>query len=206
MLKIWGRRNSVNVQKVLWCAQELKLQYEHIDAGMEFGLTKESWFLSMNPNGLVPTIKDDEVVLWESNAILKYLAVKYGENKLTGKNLNENANIDMWLDWQLGTVMPGLNPVFLGLVRTPPEKRDNAAIKAGETRLIKAFQSLDQHLSEKNYVTLNKFTVADIAIGCAVNRWYLIDTDHPTLPRLHSWFENLKSRPAFASNVLSVLS
>lgn len=206
MLKVWGRRNSVNVQKVLWCVDELGIEHQRVDAGMEFGVTREQWYLEMNPNGLVPTIDDDGVVLWESNAILRYLAARYGAGRLWPSDLPSCAKVDMWMDWQLGTVMPGLNPVFLGLVRTPPEKRDLGAIAAGELRMRKAFEVLDRSLANSEYVAGSSFTVADIAVGCAVNRWYLIEIQHPPFPNLMKWFERVKSRPAFHSNVPLELS
>jgi glutathione S-transferase len=206
MLKVWGRRNSVNVQKVLWCVDELGLEFTHQDAGMGFGITQEPWYLEMNPNGLVPTVEDDGVVLWESNAILRYLAAKHASKVLWPSSAADRGRIDMWMDWQLGMLMPGLNPVFLGLVRTPPQQRDLAAIAAGEARLRKAYDALERTLEKSSYVVGDSLTVADIAIGCATNRWLLLDIERPTLPNVRAWFERISSRPAFRRNVPAELS
>jgi glutathione S-transferase len=206
MLKVWGRRNSVNVQKVLWCVDELGIEFTHQDAGAGFGVTQEPWYLEMNPNGLVPTIDDEGTVLWESNAILRYLAAKHTSKGLWPTSVADRGRVDMWMDWQLGMLMPGLNPVFLGLVRTPPEKRDLAAIAAGEARLRKAFLALDMSLGKSSYVVGEALTVADIALGCATNRWLLLDIERPTLPNLRSWFERIQTRPAFRRHVPPVLS
>jgi glutathione S-transferase len=206
MLKVLGRRNSVNVQKVLWCVDELGIEYTQQDAGAGFGVTQEPWFLEMNPNGLVPTIDDEGTVLWESNAILRYLASKYSSKGLWPISLADRSRVDMWMDWQLGMLMPGLNPVFLGLIRTPPEKRDLAAIAAGEARLRKAFTALDMSLGKSSYVVGESLTVADIALGCATNRWLLLDIQRPSLPNLISWFDRIRARPAFKLHVLSELS
>lgn len=121
MLKIWGRANSINVQKVLWCCDELSLEYERIDAGGPFGRTQNPDYLAMNPNGLIPTISDDGFTLWESNAIVRYLAAKHGVGGLCPEDLRERADADRWMDWQLGTLWVALRPVFIGLVRTPPK-------------------------------------------------------------------------------------
>lgn len=206
MLKIWGRRNSINVQKVLWCVDELGVAYEQIDAGMQFGVNSEAWFLAVNPNGLVPTIEHDGRMLWESNAILRYLGSQFGRGTLCPDDPYDYAQADMWMDWQLGMVMPGLNPVFLGLVRTTPEKRNAAAIEAGEARLTKAFAALNAHLSGRDYIVGTGLTITDIAIGCAVNRWYLLDIKRPDYPHLHAWFAGISQRPMFRKNVPADLS
>lgn len=206
MVKVWGRRNSVNVQKVLWCIDELGVEYTHQDAGAGFGVTQEPWYLAMNPNGLVPTIDDGGTVLWESNAILRYLAAKHPSKGRWPTSVADRGRADMWMDWQLGMLMPGLNPVFLGLVRTPPEKRDLDAIAVGEERLRKAFVALDASLGKSSYIVGESLTVADIALGCATNRWLLLDIERPTLPHLGSWFQRISSRTAFQRHVPQALS
>lgn len=206
MLKIWGRRNSVNVQKVLWCVGELGIAYDQVDAGMNFGVNNEAWYLEKNPNGLVPMIEHDGKVLWESNAIVRYLAAQFGHGTLSPSDRHKCAQADMWMDWQLGMVMPGLNPVFLGLVRTAPEKRDIAAIKAGEARLKKAFAALDSHLGAQAFLVGDAFTIADIAVGCAASRWYLLDIERPDLPNMKSWFARISARPMFQKHVPQDLS
>ena len=129
-LTIWGRANSVNVQKVLWCLHELDLAYDRIDAGMQFGKNNEAAYLAMNPNGRVPTLVDGDFVLWESNSVMRYLCMAYGQNSpIYPQAPRERAAVDRWLDWTLSTLQPVDRPVFWALVRTPAEKRDMAAIQ-----------------------------------------------------------------------------
>jgi glutathione S-transferase len=206
MLKLWGRVNSINVQKVTWTVAELGVPCERIDAGMAFGIVNEPWYRAMNPNGLVPTIDDDGVVLWESNAIVRYLAGKHATGKLMPADPAEGAKADMWMDWQTNSVMPGLGPVFLGLIRTPPEKRDAAAIKAGEARTEAALRILDSHLTGRDHILGKQLTVADIPLGCAVHRWYALPIERPELPNLRAWYERLVARPAFKQHVMIPLT
>ena len=130
MLKVWGRTSSVNVQKVLWCCEELGLPYERVDAGGPFGGTDAPEYLSMNPNGLVPTVSDDGFALWESNSIVRYLVHRYGMGTLGAEDPMERALAEKWMDFQLGTLFPAFRAGFLGLTRTPPEERDPDAIAA----------------------------------------------------------------------------
>ncbi len=130
MIKIWGRNTSVNVQKVMWAVGELGLPHERIDVGGSFGKNNEPAYLAMNPNGLVPTLEEDGFVLWESNAIVRYLAAKYGAGTLEPSDMRARARASSWMDWQLTVAAPAVTPVFWGLVRTPPEKRDHAPIEA----------------------------------------------------------------------------
>jgi glutathione S-transferase len=129
-ITIWGRANSVNVQKVLWCLRELDLIYERIDAGMAFGKNGEPEYLAMNPNGRVPTLVDGDFVLWESNSIMRYLVRAYRpQSTLYPQAPKVRAGVDRWLDWTLSTLQPVDRPVFWALVRTPIEKRDMTAIQ-----------------------------------------------------------------------------
>ena len=133
MITLWGRNNSTNVKKVRWVLEELDLPYEQILAGLEFGLNHDPEYLAMNPNGLVPLLKDDAtgVVLWESNTIIRYLAAQYGVDRLRLAAPAQRAQGEKWMDWSNGTLSPAHRPVLMGLVRTPPEQRDPAAIAAG---------------------------------------------------------------------------
>ena len=124
MLKIWGRANSINVQKVLWCCGELGLQYDRIDAGNEFGVNKTPQYRALNPNALVPTIEDGDFQLWESNVIVRYLAQKSGHGRLCPANIKTRFDAERWMDWQATVFWPALRPLFIELIRTPPAKRD----------------------------------------------------------------------------------
>src|SRR6202030_2493801 len=131
MIKIWGRNTSVNVQKVMWAVGELELPHERIDIGGAFGKNREPAYLAMNPNGLVPTLEEDGFLLWESNSIIRYLAAKFGAGTLEPADLRTRALASKWMDWQLSVLGPAITPVFWGMIRTPPEKRDHKAIDEG---------------------------------------------------------------------------
>ncbi|SMX58667.1 fragment of putative glutathione S-transferase (part 1) [Bradyrhizobium sp. ORS 285] len=147
-LTIWGRINSVNVQKVLWCLAELDLGYERIDAGMQFGRNNEADYLAMNPNGRIPTLVDGDFVLWESNAIMRYLCLAYGRDTLLyPAQPRHRAAIERWLDWTLSTVQPTERPLFWGLVRTPPEERDMIALQKAADDAATMWRVLDAHLA-----------------------------------------------------------
>lgn len=198
-IRIWGRVNSVNVQKVLWCAQELDLPYERIDAGMQFGRNREPDYLAMNPNGAVPTLADGDFVLWESNAILRYLALQYGESTtLYPAAPRDRAGMERWLDWSLATLQPAERPLFWGVIRTPPEQRDPAAIaKAAET-VGALWRIVDRHLDGRPFLEASQFTLADIVIGAYARRWFGVEiTDRPTFPNLDRWYAGLAKREGF---------
>lgn len=206
MLKIWGRANSINVQKVMWTVAELNLEAERLDAGMHHGVVTEPWFATVNPNRLVPAIDDDGFVLWESNAIVRYLAAKHATGSLMPAEPTERATADMWMDWQQTSIMPGLGPVFLGLVRTPAEERDLAAIDAGARLVETGMRILDGHLADRNFMLDDHLTVADIALGCAVYRWYALEIVRADLPNLRAWCDRLIDRPGFAEHVMLPLT
>jgi glutathione S-transferase len=206
MLKVWGRRNSINVQKVMWTLAELGLAVERIDAGMAHGLVSEPWYAELNPNRLVPTIQDGEVVLWESNVIVRYLAAKHAIGTLMPTDPVARAKAEMWMDWQQSAIMPGLSPLFLGLVRTAPEKRDMGAIRAGAAAVEAALRLLDGHLDGRTFMTADHMTMADIPLGCVAHRWYALPLERPDLPHLRAWYGRLTDRPGFADHVMLPLT
>ena len=206
MLKIWGRRNSINVQKVMWTVGELSVPFERVDAGMAHGVVNEPWYATYNPNRLVPTIDDGGVVLWESNVIVRYLAAKHSAGTLMPTDPVARAKADMWMDWQQNTVMQGLSPLFLGLIRTPADKRDAGAMRTAAQSVEAAMRTLDGHLAGKAFVAGDHLTVADIPAGCATYRWYALPVEHADLPNLRAWYERLTRRPAFAEHVMLPLT
>ena len=152
MLKIWGRNTSSNVQKVIWGLAEMKLPFERIDVGGAFGKTKDPFYLAMNPNSLVPTLEEEDgFTLWESNSILRYLAAKHSNRTLEPADLKTRALAHKWMDWQLSVMAPAITPVFWGLIRTPPEKRDANAIAAGKEKTIAAAKIMDAQLGTTQY-------------------------------------------------------
>ena len=200
MLKIWGRVNSVNVKKALWAAEELGLQYERIDAGMQFGVVKTPEYMAMNPNSVVPTIEDDGFVLWESHSIVRYLCAKHSMGKLCPSGLQARADAERWMDWAF-TFQGAMRAVFWGLIRTPPEKRDPKAIEEGRLASIRLAEILNSHLEENTYVAGSAFTMGDIPVGCEVQRYMRVPVERPKLPALEAWFERLRQRPAFTKYV-----
>ena len=206
MLRIWGRSNSINVQKVLWCCGELGVSYHRVDIGGPFGGTGEPEYLRLNPNGLVPTISDGDFVLWESNAIVRYLAAKYGMGTLCPEALAERADADRWMDWQMGTLWANFRPAFVGLIRTPPEKRDRAHIATAISKTADNLAMLDAHLAARDYVTGPAFTMADIPLGVTAYRWFNLEIERSPMPNLESWYERLCARSPYKATVMLPLS
>ena len=202
MLKIWGRTNSINVQKVLWCADELGLNYERVDIGGAFGGNREAAYLAMNPNGLVPTIEDDGLVLWESNTIVRYLAAKHGAGTLCPTTPAARADVERWMDWQLTTVSRDMGVVFWGLIRTPPEKRDLGAIETSRKALNTIWATLDQHLATRAFVGGDTLTMGDIPVGCMAYRWLNLPLERNELPHLKAWYDRLTTRPGYRKHVM----
>ncbi len=206
MLKIWGRRNSINVQKVLWCCGELNIPHERIDAGMAFGLNDTPEYLSKNPNGRVPMLEDGDWVLWESHAIVRYLSGVHGLGTLWPGNPRAFAEIDKWMDWFHTTLEPDLRVAFWQLIRTPADKRDMAAVDAARLRVIKALTILDGQLVGKNFIGGAAFTMGDIPLGVAAYRWFGLDLERPQMRNVESWYRRLTERPAFQQHVMIPLT
>jgi len=202
MLEIWGRNNSFNVQKVLWCCEELEVPYQRHDAGGLFGGTSEEEYLRRNPTGLVPTIVDGDLTLWESNTIVRYLAASYGAGGLWPEDPADRALADKWMDYQLGTLFPAFKDALLGLVRTAPENRNPEKIEASVRATAGKIVVLDAHLEDNDYVAGSSFTMGDVALGSLVYRWLELDIDRPDLSALRAWYERLASRPAYHKTVM----
>jgi glutathione S-transferase len=203
VLKILGRKNSSNVQKVLWCCGELGVKFTREDYGGPFGKTKEAAYLALNPNALVPTIDDDGFILWESNSILRYLANKQGGSPLYPADPKRRADVERWMDWQLSTMGPAITPMFLQLYRTAPEKRDHAAVEASRLKTAEACGILDRQLAGKAFITGDAFTYADLALGIfAGYRWFNFPIERPELKNLRAWYDRLTERPAFKEHVM----
>lgn len=207
-LQIWGRANSVNVQKVLWCCHELDLDFQRIDAGMQFGRNGEADYLAMNPNGRVPTLQHGDFTLWESNAIIRYLALAFDEaNVLYPAGPQIRAGIERWLDWVLSTLQPAERPLFWGLVRTPPADRDMAALQAAADANGKLWAMIDRQLDGRDYLEGSAFSLADLVIGCYARRWFgVAGVDKPELTHLRGWYDRIAQRPGFATYVAPPLT
>jgi glutathione S-transferase len=214
-LRIWGRANSVNVQKVLWCCGELGIPFQRLDAGMQYGQVDTAEYRAMNPNGRIPTLVDCDVVLWESHAILRYLALREIERQpgqehhlLYPAGAAARARVERWLDWVLSTLQPAERNLFWGMIRTKPEDRDMAVITAAAAASAAAWQVLDAHLAHGHpFVEGEAMPLADIALGAYARRWFGIDiAGKPPLPRLDAWYARLSERAAFQQYVAPALT
>ena len=207
-LTIWGRANSVNVQKVLWCLRELDLGYDRIDAGMAFGRNTEADYLAMNPNGRIPTLVEGDFVLWESNSVMRYLCLAHGKGSpIYPQAPKARAAVDRWLDWTLSTLQPVDRPVFWALVRTPPAQRDMVAIQKDADAEAVQWRIVDAQLATRRFIEGEDLTIADIALGAYARRWFGVEgIDKPKLAHLERWFAQFAGRPGFAQFVAPPMS
>ena len=206
MIKIWGRKTSSNVQKAMWAVGELKVEHTRIDIGGAFGKNKEAPYLAMNPNGLVPTLEEEDgFTLWESNSVVRYLAAKNDKDGvLEPKDLKIRARAQMFMDWQLSVVGPAIHAAFWGLIRTPEEKRDMAAIKASQEKTTAAMKILDMQLGKTQFVAGDAFSYGDIPVGIMCYRYRQLVPDRPPTPNLDRWYDAISKRKAFQDHVGSI--
>ena len=205
MIKIWGRNTSSNVQKVMWAIGEIGLPHERIDIGGPFGKNNEPAYLAMNPNGLVPTLEEEDgFLLWESNSIVRYLGAKHRATVLKPADLKTRARASAWMDWQLSVLAPAITPAFIGMIRTPPEKRDHAAIEASKKKTTAAVTILDGQLAKTAYVAGDGFSYGDIPVAVMANRYRQLVPERPALPHFERWFAAISTRPAFKREVAAV--
>ncbi|MFI4997436.1 MAG: glutathione S-transferase family protein [Hyphomicrobiales bacterium] len=195
-LKIWGRLSSVNVQKAMFCVEELGLPHERIDAGLSFGIVDTPQYRARNPNGLVPTIEDGGFVLWESNAIVRYLAAKHAAGTLWPNDPRERADADRWMDWQTTTLQPAMGPAFLHLVRLAPEKRDASAVEPSRVRTEACVAIMEAALEGKRFIAGEQLTIGDIALGPAIHRWLNLPLARVACPNVERWYREVMARPS----------
>lgn len=202
MLRIWGRTNSINVQKVMWTVGELGLAHERLDAGGAFGGLDSEAYGRLNPNRRIPVLEDGGTVVWESNAIVRYLAAKHGAGTLWAEDPARRSMADRWMEWQVTTLLPPLHPIFWGLIRTPEQERDMAAIEAAAKAIQPLWRLLDEHLARSCFVAGDDFSMGDIPLGCAFWRYLNLDVERPSLPNVQLWFAELKKREAYRRHVM----
>lgn len=203
MLVIWGRLNSHNVKKVVWLAEEIGLAYERRDIGGAFGFTDA--YLAMNPNRLIPTIEDDGLVLWESNAILRYLAARYSDGDLWPADPAARAVGDKWMDWVF-SFADAQRGAFHGLVRRAPDQRDPEAIARSARAAGEMMGRVEAALATSHWLSGERFGLGDIPMGVYAHTFFTLDIERPQLPRVEAWYQRLTTRPGYAANVMIPLT
>ena len=202
MIKVWGRLTASNVQKVMWCIDELGVAHEHIH--IPFGRAKEDpAYLAINPNGRVPTIEEDGFILWESNSCVRYIAARFGAGTLWPTDPRVRADAERWMEWQLTTLSEPTDTIFIGLVVKQREQRDMAAIAAATKRLNALWAVVDKVLATRKFVAGDDLTIGDIPMGIAAHRWFTIPVERDRHPNVEGWYSRLIDRPAFKKNVVN---
>jgi glutathione S-transferase len=198
MLQVLGRSTSINVRKVLWLCAELDLPFTHAEWGLGDLSVRSEEFRALNPNGLVPVIRDEGFVLWESNAICRYLAARHHRDDLLPVELQPRARVEQWLDWQTTELNTSWRYAFLALVRKTPAYTDRGAVEASIASWNRHMQILEAQLQRTGaFVTGGHFTLADIAVGLSTHRWYMTPIERPRLDAVEAFYERLSTRPAF---------
>jgi len=204
MLKVWGRKTSSNVQKVMWALAEIGEDAERIDIGGPFGKNNEPPYLAMNPNGRVPTLEEDGFTLWESNAIVRYLARLHGRGLLEPEDAKQCALANQWMDWCSTILAPAHQDAFVGLIRTPPEKRNDALIEASRKAMIAAMRILDAQLAKTAFLAGPGFSMGDMPAAIFTHRYWSLVPERPDLPHLVRWHSAVAARPGFQDHVQAV--
>jgi glutathione S-transferase len=197
MIEVWGRRSSINVQKVMWTIGELGLKFDRHTVGGSFAGNREKAFLAMNPNGLVPVIRDGDTVMFESNAIVRFLSSRYGEGSLRPTSPKALAAAEQWMEWQQTTVAPLVGTIFMNKVRKPAAECDHHAVETAVARLHDVLPIADKVLGERAWFAGDSFSFGDIVLGCFMWRYNALDVAKPAVPNVMRWFEALKGRPAY---------
>ena len=203
MLNVWGRRSSFNVQKVMWLVGELGVAHQHVELGGRFGGLGAPAFRSMNPHGKVPVIDDEGTVVWQSHAILRYLAARYGGYAFWSDDPRERARFEPWMDWSQTRLQPDfLTGVFWGFYRTPAERHDRPAIGRAVEACARHFRLVDRLLEGRTYRLGDELGLADVPIGACWYRYFNLDIARPSVPNVEAWYRRLCERPAYRRHVM----
>ncbi len=204
MLRIWGRATSSNVQAVMWCVGELDLAHERYDIGHRFGGTDTAEFGALNPNRTVPVLRDgDGPAIWETGAILRYLASVHGAGPFWPDDPAARAQIDKWAEWaKINIAIPFTVPVFWAVVRTPQHQRDGAAIARAVDALERKLAIAEDRLGQRAFLAGDDLTLADIQFGHLLYRYFDIDIARADMPALRAYYDRLVQRPAYRRHVM----
>lgn len=200
-ITLWGRISSCNVQKAQWALDEVGVPYQRMDVGGKFGGLDDPAYLALNPHGVIPTLVDGDVVVWESDAIVRYVAARYGSGTLWPEAPGVRATADKWIAWTTGSLYPDWIRLFWALVRTPPSKRDGEAVERLRQSTARRFVTLDHHLKFNRYVAGDAFGIADIPAGMMLYRWYEMNIERPATPHVENWYARLRERSAFRKSI-----
>jgi glutathione S-transferase len=206
MLTIWGRTNSINVMKVLWACAEMDIAYTRLDAGLHYGVVGTDAYGVMNPNRRVPTILDGDFSLWESNVIVRYLAMRERRTDLLPGTPRGRADAERWMDWATSTLAAPMTTLFWQLIRTPEAKRDSAAIDAAAKECARCFGIVEAHLRGRDFLSGQTLTVADIAVAPFVHRWFALPVAHEGVAALEAYYRRMLARSAYRQHVALPLS
>lgn len=196
MLKIWGRISSINVRKVVLCAQMLNIPFQRIDAGLSFGVVNTPDYLTLNPNAMVPTIQDGTYTLWESNVIVRYLCAR--ENRLYPSDLRTRFTAEQWMDWQQTSLNRASGPAFVQWIRIPESQRNHDLIAQSVGATEPLLDLLNQRLQQQAFVAGEHMSMADLPIACEVHRWWGLPQNRPDWPHLERWYAHMRQQPGAA--------
>jgi glutathione S-transferase len=202
MLKVWGRRSAFNVQKAMWLIGELGLPHQHIDVGGAFGGLDDSTFLAVNPHGRIPVIDHDGLVVWESHAIIRFLAARYGAGTLWPESAADRSFADRWMDWSATTLQRDFMDLFWGYYRTPDDQRDWPRLRELIARCAQHYALLDRHLARQPYLAGDRFTMADVPAGTTLYRYFGLDIHRSPTSNVEAWYRRLTARPAYREHVM----
>lgn len=202
MLTIWGRATSMNVQAVMWTVAELDLPHRRIDWGGRYGGNDDVDYRRMNPNGLVPTLKDGDVVVWESPAIVRYLGARYGRGDFWPEEPAIRAPMDMWAEWARSTLYPQLSRIFIQLVRTREPQRDMREVGAAAEALINTLPMLEARIGDGPWLCGERLCFADVMLGHLLYRYMTLDFAKAPTPAIDAWYARLCERPAYREHVM----
>ena len=205
MLSLYGRKTSINVQKVAWALGELGLQFDWIDREGQIGTVGVENYENLNPTRRVPTLVDNGIILNQSNSIVRYLASVY-QGDLWLKDPEERAQADRWMEWQSTDLWVDMTPTFWGLIRTPEEERNMPIIDQHIKNLATHFDLLDKHLTNREFILGNRFSMADIPIGTGIYRYMSLPIEHPRFPNIENWYGRLQDRGAYRKYVMVPIS
>ena len=202
MLELWGRGNAYNVQKALWLLAELGLEFEHHDVGSEAGDLQSAEFLGLNPMARIPVLRDNAAVVWESNTVLRYLANRFAATSLYPLDALQRSWVERWMDWELASLQPAFIGLFWGYYRTPPRLRDAAAIEIARQQCRERFEALQRRLSVAPYLAGETFSLADIACGVCLYRYFEMGLEPDQPPEVMAWYRRLSQREPFRHTIM----